>query len=65
MCYEGRELLVAVHLIDDRPTPLFGKVSKSDYDGDGMYRTQINLQTLPESDAVKAWYATRNPRGGL
>jgi hypothetical protein len=62
MCYEGRELLIAVHLIDDRPTPLFGAVSKSDYDGDGLYRTVIDLQHPPENDAVAAWINTLAPR---
>lgn len=63
MCYQGRELLVAVHLIDDRPTPLFGCVARSEYDGDGLYRTHINLQRLPETDAVNVWIAGLAPRG--
>lgn len=62
MCYEGREVLIAVHLIDDKPTALFGVVSKSDYDGDGLYRTVFNLQRLPENDAVAAWCNTLQPR---
>jgi hypothetical protein len=63
MCYEGRELLVAVHLIDDRPTPLSGTVTKSEYDGDGLYRTHLNLQRLPDTDAVSLWTANLLPRG--
>ena len=55
MCYEGRELLVAVHLVDDKPTPLFGIVDKSEYDGDGLYRTVLTLKRLPETDAVRTW----------
>lgn len=62
MCYEGREVLIAVHLIDDKPTALFGLVAKSDYDGDGLYRTVFNLQRLPENDAVAAWVNTLQPR---
>lgn len=55
MCYEGRELLIAVHLVDDRPVPLYGMVNKCDYDGDGLYKTSVNLLPLPESDAVRTW----------
>ena len=57
MCYEGREALIAVHLVDDRPVALFGRVSKSDYDGEGLYKTTLALATLPETDAVQAWIA--------
>lgn len=55
MCYEGRELLVAVHLVDDRPVPLYGMVARSEYDGDGLYRTVIDLLPLPETDAIRNW----------
>lgn len=55
MCYEGRELLIAVHLVDDRPVPLYGMVETSDYDGDGLYRTTVNLLPLPETEAIKTW----------
>lgn len=55
MCYAGRELLVLVHLVDDSPTPLAGTVLKSEYDGDALYRTQIALQQLPESEVIRAW----------
>lgn len=55
MCYEGRELLVAVHLVDDRPVPLYGMVCRSEYDGDGLYRTVIDLLPIPESDAIRNW----------
>jgi hypothetical protein len=62
MCYEGRELLVAVHLVDDKPTALYGIVDKSEYDGDGLYRTAINLQRLPQTDAIRTWISTLIPR---
>lgn len=57
MCYEGRELMIAVHLVDDTPTPLFGAVTKSDYDGDGLYKTVLTLRRPPETDAVRTWVA--------
>jgi len=55
MCYEGREAMIAVHLVDDRPVALFGKVLRSEYDGDGLYKTTLALAPLPETDAVVAW----------
>lgn len=63
MCYATRDALIAVHLVDDRPVPLFGKVLKSEYDGDGLYKTTIALAPLPATDAVHAWItklSTRN-----
>jgi len=57
MCYQGRELVVAVHLIDDRPVCLFGKVTKCEYDGDALYRTIVAFETVPETDAIREWLA--------
>ena len=65
LCYPDRELLVAVHLVDDQPTPLCGVVSKCDYDGEGLYVTQLALQALPRSDLVKQWLLSLHARGGL
>ena len=62
LCYEGRELLLAVHLVDDRPVPLCGIVVGSDYDGDGLYRTRLTLIPIPDRDAVKAWVQPQNHR---
>jgi hypothetical protein len=62
MCYEGRELLLAVHLVDDRPVPLYGMVSKSDYDGDGLYRTVVNLLPIPETEIIKDWVSSLQAR---
>ena len=38
LCYEEREVLVAVHLIDDRPVALFGRVSGVSTTGTGCTR---------------------------
>ncbi len=59
MCYEGRRVLAAVHLIDDKPVPLFGKVTSCEYDNDGLYRVQIELLPLPEKPDVAAWLEAR------
>lgn len=55
MCYEGRELVIAVHLVDDRPVPLYGIVGACEYDGDGLYKTRLNLLPLPETEPIRAW----------
>jgi hypothetical protein len=62
MCYEGREILVAVHLVDDRPIVLFGVVRMSEYEGEGQYKTVLDLATLPETDAIQAWITELSPR---
>jgi len=56
MCYRDRALLIAVHLIDDTPTPLFGIVHECVYDCDGMHRIDLDLEHVPHAvPAVKAW----------
>ncbi len=62
MCYEGRELLIAVHLVDDRPVPLYCMVASCDYDGDGLYRTTVNLLPIPETDSIRTWIVGLQPR---
>ncbi len=58
MCYRGRQLLIAVHLIDDKPTPLYGVVHECVYDCDGLHRIDIDLEHVPtEVPAVKDWIA--------
>lgn len=60
MCYCGRRILAAVHLIDDKPVPLFGKVLACDYDGDGLYRVELELQRAPERPEITAWVLARS-----
>jgi len=57
MCYPGRLILAAIHLIDDKPVPLLGRVVSCEYDGDGMYRTELELVRLPERPEIAAWVA--------
>ncbi len=59
MCYPGRLLIAAVHLVDDRPMSLFGKTLTCDYEADGLYRTEIELIPIPESEQITAWVAAR------
>lgn len=59
MCYEGRRLLVAIHLIDDKPVPLFGEVTGCEYDNDGLYRVRLELLPLPEKPDVAVWLEAR------
>jgi hypothetical protein len=58
MCYLNRRILIAVHLIDDRPVPLFGKVVNCEYDGDGLYKVDLDLMRVPERPEIAAWLDT-------
>ena len=62
MCYQGRELLVLVHLVDDRPAPLFGRVRSCEYDAEGLYRTVLELAAMPLDPEVQAWIRERDVR---
>lgn len=55
MVYRDRMVLIAIHLIDDKPVPLMGKVVECDYHGDGMHRTVIELTRVPRSEAIENW----------
>jgi hypothetical protein len=59
MCYEGRRIIAAVHLIDDRPVPLFGRVTHCEYDMDGLYRVEMELLPLPERAELTMWIEAR------
>jgi hypothetical protein len=59
MCYSGRLLLLAVHLIDDRPVPLLGRVYSCEYDGDGQYRIGLDLLPIPERPEIRDWILSR------
>ena len=56
MCYRGRQLLMAVHLVDDKPMVLYGIVDDCTYDCEGMHRIDIDLEHLPtDAPAIKSW----------
>jgi hypothetical protein len=59
MVHVGRLLLVAVHLIDDRPTPLFGKVAECEYESEGMHRIVLDFLPMPESESLRSWVEAR------
>jgi hypothetical protein len=55
MCYVGRSLAIAIHLIDDRPVPLLGRVVSCEYNDDGLYRIDLDLLKIEEGHAVYQW----------
>ena len=59
MCYTGRMVVVAVHLIDDEPVPLFGQIGVCEYEGEGMYRVEIDLLPCPDTRPVREWLVQR------
>lgn len=59
MCYAKRILMIAVHLIDDKPVILAGRVTKCDYDGEAMYVVEVELMTKPVSEEIRHWEAQR------
>ncbi len=59
MTFPGRLLLLAVHRIDDKPVPLFGKVYQCDYEADGLYRVDLDLLPVPDHRAIRDWVTAR------
>lgn len=62
MCYPGRHVIVAVHLIDASPVPLFGRVSACEYEADGLCRVDVDLLEVPEERAIRDWLEMINRR---
>lgn len=60
MSYPKRLMLVAVHLIDAKPSPLMGRVLECEYHADGMYRIVLELLALPEPEVVAVWFPGGN-----
>lgn len=59
MCYAGRRVLLAVHLIDSQPVALFGLVRTCEYDGEGMYLISLDFLPPPERPEVREWLKER------
>ncbi len=55
MCYLGREVVLAIHLIDGSPVGLYGRIESCDYDGEGQYVVDIDLISLPDRPELQAW----------
>lgn len=55
MCYPGRHVVVAIHLIDSSPVPLFGRVVTCEYEGDGLCRVELELLEVPEERPIRDW----------
>ena len=55
MTYPGREIVLAVHLIDGEPVGLYGRVVSCEYDGEGQYVVDLDLMPLPERGEIRAW----------
>jgi hypothetical protein len=59
MCYPKTLLMIAVHLIDDKPTFLAGRVTACEYDGEGLYSVEVELMPKPVSEELRKWEAQR------
>ncbi|MBS0191767.1 MAG: hypothetical protein U0573_11950 [Phycisphaerales bacterium] len=59
MCYPGRILALAIHLIDDRPVPLLCRVVTCQYSDDGLYRVDVDLLKIPDGHSIYDWALAR------
>lgn len=62
MIYEGRQVMLAIHLVDDRPVVLGGKVVSCDYEGGGRHRIDVDLVHIPPSEPLARWAESPGPR---
>lgn len=59
MCYPKSILLFAVHLIDDKPAVLAGRVTNCEYAGEGLYMVEVELMPKPDTEDIRQWEAQR------
>ena len=55
MCHAGRRLLIAIHLVDDKPIVLHGQVTNCDYDTNSQHTVSIDLEPIPNTSDVRKW----------
>ncbi len=55
MVHPQRVLAVACHLIDDKPTPLFGQVVLCEYVEGSGYRVDMDLVKMDEERVTESW----------
>lgn len=55
MIYRQTPIGVLIHLIDSEPVPLYARAYHCDYDGEGMYKVDLDLLPLPDHGPVAAW----------
>lgn len=55
MVHPERRILIAIHLVDDRPAILFGRVESCSYQADGLHRIRIEFQPVPNNEAIRDW----------
>ena len=65
MCYTTRRIIAAMHALDDHPVPLYGEVVCSEYDGNGLYLTRVNMLDLPSLPVLTEWLKDNGIRGVL
>jgi hypothetical protein len=55
----GCLVIVAVHMVDDEPMPLFGKVIECEYEAEGLHRIIVEFRPTPWDTDLRAWMAER------
>ena len=55
----GSLVIVAVHMIDDQPMPLFGKILECEYASEGMHRVVLEFRPVPWSVELRTWMGER------
>jgi len=58
MLFASRRLFVAIHLVDSDPVPLCGRVISCEYEGDGLYHAELDLEHIAQDSPIHAWART-------
>jgi len=62
LVYEGRVLVLAVHLLDATPTLLCGSVKSCIYAGEASHLIVMDLLPTPADDTITRWLMGRAPQ---
>ncbi|MCE7974563.1 MAG: hypothetical protein DYG92_09640 [Leptolyngbya sp. PLA1] len=62
LVYEGRVLVLAVHLLDATPTLLCGRVKSCTYAGESSHLIVMDLLPTPADETITRWLMGRVPQ---
>jgi hypothetical protein len=59
MCFTGRRLVMAVHLIDSEPVALLGVVQSCEYEGEGLCNVAVEFLPMLDRAEIRDWVRER------
>lgn len=59
MIHVGKQVVLAIHRIDDEPVGLFGKIAECEYHADGLHVVLVELLPVTDHEMLGEWTRER------